>query len=184
MISYQGRLGEPRGLYAVTAIPLDLQYLTNFSWVRYGWHSTCKHRKMVDKEALCWTAEQYILNPLGWQKMWRLDLQCHASNLSYEKLIHVTAVSRGLAESCFVMLHITHRKQKIDEKGESVICMESGKQLLHYCRARLLYQRGSSEWLKFIFCSGAPNLSLPQRAFEEAWGEDLSWSKEASSYCK
>lgn len=51
MLSYHGRLGEPRGLYAVTASPLDLQYLSSFSWVRYGWHSTCKHRKMVGKEA-------------------------------------------------------------------------------------------------------------------------------------
>lgn len=36
MLSYHGRLGEPRGLYAVTASPLDLQYLSSFSWVRYG----------------------------------------------------------------------------------------------------------------------------------------------------
>jgi len=42
--SYHGLSGEPSGLYAVTAIPLDWQYLISFSWVRYGWHSTCQHK--------------------------------------------------------------------------------------------------------------------------------------------
>lgn len=44
-----GLSGEPKGLYAVTTISLDLQYAISFFWFRYGWHSICKKQKLFSK---------------------------------------------------------------------------------------------------------------------------------------
>lgn len=78
-----------------------------------------QHRKMVDKEADFPELQSITFYTLlGCRKMWRLDFQCHDSNLSYEKVINVTAVSRGLEEHRAFSCYILPTERKKNRWGE------------------------------------------------------------------